>query len=113
MRKLLWLLPMVWAAVLLLSWEAWAQPYIVCDPQATITYYKVTGAAWVPATVPAQADGSIKMSITTAPGGTSNLNFSACRDVDPIWGEQCSDTAPFSFSRPAKPATPVGAKLVK
>ena len=24
MRKLLWLLPMVWAAVLLLSWEAWA-----------------------------------------------------------------------------------------
>ena len=106
MKKLLIVLAMV-----LMATQAWANPFIVCDPQATVTHYKVTGAAWVPATVPAQTDGSIKMDISTAPVGTSNLNFSACRD-DAIWGEQCSVTAPFSFTRPGTPVAPTGAKLV-
>ena len=110
MRKMLWLIPVVWAAVLLLTWEAWANPFIVCDPQAGVTSYKVTGAAWVPPTVVAQADGSIKMDIAIAPVGTSNLTFRACI-IDPIWGEQCSVTAPFSFTRPGIPTIPGGVKL--
>lgn len=106
MKKLLIVLAMV-----LMASSAWANPFIVCDPQAGVTSYKVTGAAWATGTVPAQADGSIRMDIQGAPVGTSNLNFSACAD-DPIWGEQCSVTAPFSFTRPGIPAAPTGAKLV-
>ena len=112
MKKLLWLIPLVWAAVLLLSWEAYANPFIVCDPQTGVQYYKVTGGAWVVSPVTAQADGSVKMDIVAAPVGVSNLTFSACKD-DVIWGEQCSVTTPFSFTRPATPTIPVGAKLVK
>jgi hypothetical protein len=97
--------------ILLMASTVFANPFIVCDPQATVTHYKVTGATWVSATVPAQTDGSIKMDISIAPVGTSNLNFSACRD-DAIWGEQCSVTAPFSFTRPGTPVAPTGAKLV-
>ena len=78
-----------------------------------MTSYRVTGAAWVPATVPAQADGSIKMDISTAPIGTSNLNFSACaQEWDGVPGEVCSLTAPFSFTRRSAPATSTGVKLV-
>jgi len=109
MRKAVVIVVVVWAIVSLAE-LSWANPFIVCDPQATVTHYKVTGAAWVPSVVPAQPDGSIKMDIQTAPVGTSNLNFSACRE-DAIWGEQCSVTAPFSFTRPGAPATSTGVKL--
>lgn len=108
MKKLFWFLFLL---VMVPPCEsAWANPFIVCDPQAGVEFYKVTGAVWVPATVPAEADGSIKMDIQSAPVGTSNLNFSACIE-DPIWGELCSVTAPFSFTRPGTPAMPSGAKL--
>lgn len=96
--------------LVLMASAAWANPFIVCDPQTGITHYKVTGAAWIVSPVPAQTDGSIKIDISTAPVGTSNLNFSACLS-DSMWGELCSVTAPFSFIRPGIPATPTGVKL--
>ena len=99
-------------AILLFAAQALANPFIACDPQTGVQYYKVTGGAWVVSPVTAQADGSVKMDIVAAPVGVSNLTFSACIN-DPIWGEQCSVTAPFSFTRPATPTIPVGAKLVK
>jgi hypothetical protein len=107
MKKLLLCL-----AILLFAAPAWANPFIVCDPQTGVQYYKVTGGAWVVSPVTAQADGSVKMDIVAAPVGVSNMTFSACKD-DVIWGEQCSVTTPFSFTRPATPTIPVGAKLVK
>lgn len=109
MNKRYWMIAVL--TVLLMVSSAWANPFIVCDPQAGVTHYKVTGAAWVVSPIPAQADGSIKMDVVSAPVGTSNLNFSACRD-DGIWGELCSVTAPFSFIRPGTPATSTGVKLV-
>ena len=99
-------------AMVSFSTLAAANPFIVCDPQAGVQYYKVTGASWVVSPVTAQADGSIKMDISAAPTGTSNLNFSACLN-DSVWGELCSATAPFSFTKPSAPVTPVGVKLVK
>lgn len=97
--------------VLALVGTASANPFIVCDPQTGVTHYKATGPAWVPATnIPAQADGSLKMDIATSPVGTSNMTFSACMG-DPMWGELCSSTTPFSFTRPGKPTLPVGVKL--
>lgn len=97
-------------AILLIASPVWANPFIVCDPQAGVTHYKVAGAAWVSASVPAQTDGSIKMDVANAPVGTSNLTFKACL-IDAIWGEQCSASAPFTFTKPGMPNIPVGVKL--
>lgn len=97
-------------AILLIASPVWANPFIVCDPQAGVTHYKVAGAAWVSASVPAQADGSLKMDVSAAPVGSSSLTFKACI-VDPIWGEQCSVTAPFTFTRPGVPTVPAAVKL--
>lgn len=90
-----------------------AAPFMVCDPQAGITTYKLTGPAWVPATVVAQADGSIKMDLASAAIGVTSLTVSACLAFDPLWpDERCSVPAtPFSFTRPASPVTPKNIKL--
>lgn len=104
MKKLLILL------FLLIPSLAWSAPFLVCDPQAGVTEYHVTGATWVTAIVPAEADGSIRMDVSSAPVGQSNLYFQAC-NVDPVWGVQCSISAPFGFTRPAMPALPEGLKL--
>lgn len=100
------------AVCLMLPVVCMASPFIVCDPQTGVTHYKVTGAPWVSSPVPAQADGSIKMDISTAPVGTSNLSFVACRTQEP-WGEVCSTATPFSFTRPASPQIPVNFRLEK
>lgn len=90
-----------------------ASPWIVCDSQVGVTYYKVTGAGWVPVTnITAQADGSIKMDIAAATVGTSNLNFVACKTTTE-WGEVCSTATPFSFTRPSAPAVPQNFRLEK
>lgn len=91
---------------------AMASPFIVCDPQTGVQYYKVTGAGWVASPVTAQPDGSIKMDIATATVGTSNLNFVACMTTTE-WGEVCSTATPFSFTRPASPAVPQNFRLEK
>jgi len=90
-----------------------ASPFIICDPQTGVQYYKVTGAGWVPVTnVTAQPDGSIKMDIAAATVGTSNLNFVACMTTTE-WGEVCSTATPFSFTRPTSPAVPQNLRLEK
>jgi hypothetical protein len=89
-----------------------AGPYLVFDAQTGVTSYKVTGPAWVPTTpVAAQPDGSLKMDVSAATIGTSNLTVQGCW-TDAIWGEQCSSTVPFTFTRPGKPLAPTGGKLV-
>lgn len=98
-------------AVLAMAMTAQAAPYIVCDPQAGVTSYAITGPSWVPATVTAQPDGSIRMDIANATVGNNSLGFRACKN-DPIWGTQCSASSPFSFVRPAAPVVPGGLSLV-
>jgi hypothetical protein len=90
---------------------AGASPYIVCDPQAGVQSYEVGGATWVTPNVPAQPDGSIKMDISGAPVGQSDLTFKACYN-DPIWGRYCSASSPFTFTRPTPPVAPKLLKLV-
>lgn len=88
----------------------WAAPFLVCDPQAGVTHYKVTGPAWVVSPVAAQADGSIRMDVSASTIGTNALTVAACK-TDVTWGELCSVTVPFSFIRPASPTTPANTKL--
>ena len=85
-------------------------PFLVCDPQTGVTLYKLTGPAWVPTSVPAQADGSLKMDVATSTVGSNSLTVSACW-TSLEWGEQCSDVVPFVFIRPSKPIIPGNIKL--
>lgn len=85
-------------------------PFLVCDPQAGITSYKLTGPAWVPATSTAIADGSIRMDVAAATVGSNALTVAACK-TDPIWGELCSAPTNFTFTRPASPGGAANIKL--
>jgi len=95
---------------ILLASVSWAAPFLVCDPQTGVTLYKLTGPAWVPATKVAEADGSLKLDVSGATIGSNSLTVSACWTIAP-WGEQCSTSVPFVFTRPASPITPTNTRL--
>lgn len=95
---------------LLLSSLATAAPFMVCDPQAGVTFYKLTGPAWLPTNVPAQPDGSLRVDVATAIVGVNNTTVQACRTTSE-WPEVCSAAVPFVFTRPAAPSSPAGIKL--
>lgn len=82
-----------------------AAPWLVCDPQAGVTSYNVTGQSFAPTVQPAIADGSIKMDLASAPSGETALLVSACF-VDSIWGRYCSVSTPFTLTRPTVPPVP-------
>jgi len=108
-RIILWL-SVVLIAVLVGVSISYASPFLVCDPQTDVTLYKLTGPAWVPASVPAQPDGSIRMDVSAALTGSNSLTVAACNN-DPIWGELCSPFVPFSFTRPSVAAPPANIRL--
>lgn len=85
---------------------------VVCDPQAGVTSYNVTGPSWAPSVVPAEANGSINMNIDASLEGLNNFQFVACKD-DVLWGRLCSTPTPFSYERPSNPVAPLGTKLAK
>lgn len=89
-----------------------ASPFLVCDPQATVTHYKITGDAFWTGNIPAQADGSLRTDLATIPVGVHTVQAVACRTGDG-WPEVCSGpTLPFSFVRPGVPVIPGGVKLL-
>ena len=100
------------AMVLFIPALVFADPFLECDPQTGVTSYTITGPEWVPASVPAQPDGSIKMDVAAAANGSNPLTVSACND-DPIWGQVCSDSVPFDCIRPVPPSTPENIKLTQ
>jgi len=99
-------------AILLFPIQALCAPFLVCDPQTGVTTYKLTGMpAPLPATVTAQTNGSLRQDMTTSPSGSFNITVAACK-ADILWGEVCSATVPFSFTKPSAPTTPATVKLV-
>jgi hypothetical protein len=97
-------------AALALAAAAHAAPWLVCDPQAGVDYYELTGPAWVPVTVQAQPDGSIRMDVSGAYVGVNALTVRACADQGELWG--CSEAVPFEFTRPEKVNIPSGFRIV-
>lgn len=97
-------------AILAMAVSVQAAPFLVCDPQAGVTSYKLTGLPFVTALVPAQPDGSIKLDVAPVATGTNNITVAACI-VDPVWGEACSAAAPFSFTRPSAAESPLNIRL--
>lgn len=107
MKKIIFIL-----AFLCVGATAHAAPFLVCDPQANVDYYVITG-------LPAPIDGSrvipdqtgtfgFRLDLGTLPvGGPYTVRAKACNTV---WG--CSaDSSPFVFSRPAQLGVPVGTRL--
>ena len=99
MKKLL-----IVIAVLLFATSASAAPFLVCDPQAGVAGYEITGLG-EPVSFVAQADGSLKYDLASVPNGTYTLTVAACN----VWG--CSSTAPFGFSKQV-PSAPAGLRIV-
>lgn len=89
-----------------------AGPYLICDPQAGITIYQISGASWVSATVPAQTNGSIKMDMANSPTGTFTLAVKACRPGLQWPAEECSAPVNFTYTRPSPPQVPAGLGLI-
>ena len=73
--------------------QAQAGPFLVCDPQAGVTSYALTGPGWVPATKTAEANGSLRLDLASSVAGANSLTVKAC-NVDPVWGTQCSASVP-------------------
>lgn len=103
------------ALLLIFATAALAAPFVVCDPQAGVTHYKLTGPAWVPATVPAQPDGSLKLDVAASVDGVNAITVAACIAAGPQpdgWPvERCSIFVPFSFTRPSPPASTKAIRL--
>jgi len=99
--------------MILVATTVFASPFLVCDPQAGVQTYQLTGPSWVVTTpISAQADGSIRYDVASAVVGTNSLTVRACKS-DPIWGAVCSTPVPFSFVRPAATlSVPSGLGLV-
>lgn len=73
------------------------------DANPGVTNYKVSNSGtvqWIQASVVAQSNGALKVSVNAAPQGSNTISYFTCK-TDPIWGETCT-TAPtnFTFVRP-------------
>jgi hypothetical protein len=102
MKKLLVL------GMILFATSVMANPFLVSDPPLTgetqPNLYKITGPGWVPPSCTVAPDGSLSADLSASPIGTTQLTVVACNN-DPVWGEVCSDPSPFTYTRPARPAT--------
>ena len=92
------------AFTLLIVAKSNAAPFLVCDPQAGVVGYEITGLVGEPVTFVAQPDGSLKYDLASAPNGENNIQIAACN----VWG--CSSTVPFVFNK-AIPAAPAGLRI--
>jgi hypothetical protein len=90
--------------VLAMAGMVGAAPFLICDPQAGVTYYSITGDPYWTASVPAQGDGSLRTDLATIPVGAHTIQVVACN----IWG--CSTPSPFTFSK-SVPALPVNTRV--
>jgi hypothetical protein len=80
--------------------------HLVCDPPPAPLpdSYVFTGMP-APLTNTAtgasvKADGSLYLDVSTMPTGSYSITVKACK-TDPVWGQACSATVPFTLVRPA------------
>lgn len=99
------------AMILCIGSTAFAAPFLVCDPQAGVEYYVVTGlpAAIDASRIPPDASGTFGFKLDLGPlaVGSYTVKAKACAGV---WG--CSaDSSPFVFTKPALSTAPVNVRL--
>jgi hypothetical protein len=98
------------ALMIAISVPCFANAKRACDPNAGVTRYTLTGPSWLPTTVAAQWDGSLKVDVTVAAVGTTSVTLKACI-VDLIWGTVRNTAVSFSFPRPGSPFATTGPEL--
>ena len=87
-------------SILIVTTNSYAAPYAISDAQTDITSYVLSGPVWVPTTLKAETNGSLKLDVANAIVNVStSITVSPCIS-DPIWGEACGAPVPFSFTRP-------------
>lgn len=91
--------------VLLFASQAFAAPFLKCDPQAGVEYYSVVENGST-TTVTAEADGAIKMDLSGVAVGSHSITVAACN----VWG--CSEYVPFSYTKSVV-TTPASLKIGK
>lgn len=91
-------------AFMLVASTSFAAPFLVCDPQAGVVGYEISGLVGEPVSFIAQPDGSLKYDLASVNNGTYTLTVAACN----MWG--CSSTVPFVFNK-AIPAAPAGLRI--
>jgi hypothetical protein len=98
-RKLLWLIPLVWAVVLLLCVNVQAEPFLVCDPQTDADgyMYKLNGGAEVivPYTTAVMGGRTVAVIADLAPLPIGPFSFQV--KAYSIWGQ--SSEVPFAASK--------------
>ena len=91
--------------IVLFASQAWSAPFLVCDPQAGVVGYEITGLGDKINFI-AQQDGSLRYDLASIQSGTYNLTVAACN----MWG--CSAaTAADPFTK-AVPSAPAGLRIV-
>jgi hypothetical protein len=99
-KKVLFTVVVLLVFGLFIAWGAQAKPFIVCDPQAGVQGYEITGIPGVPGMVAATVDGAIKYDLAGIPIGTYNATIKPCN----VW--DCGEAAvmpPFTKTVPVKP----------
>lgn len=97
--------------ILLIPASLSAAPFLVCDPQAGVDYYLITGDPYWTTFVPAQPDGSIRSDVAAIGFGGHTIQLQACKAASTTEVGGCSDPTPFTFSK-TKPAASVNIRLV-
>jgi len=102
MKKLL----MIFFGFILMPMLAFADPYLVCDPQTNVTHYVITGDINI--TVPATdlGDGTVRLQYDLA--GIAAKPYDLQVKAKNIWGE--SVAVPFDFVK-ALPAVPAAIRI--
>jgi hypothetical protein len=83
---------------------------LICDPQPGVDYYVITGASWFPQPIPAQPDGSLKVSVDETPIGVTPIQIQACTNK---FGGVCGDPTGYDLDRPTIPLRPANMRLIK
>jgi hypothetical protein len=65
-----------------------------------------------PAFVNPDGTKQLKYDVGYVSSGAHSLTVKACKS-DNVWGEICSDSVPFDFSKPTPAAPPSGLKLIR
>ena len=103
--------------LLLIPVLAGAEPFLVCDPQADVTQYRLEWAGGATEDVNAEADGSIRYDVVSVAVGDNSGNIYAGKpyEIDgvPQEGYEWSDPSPFVLGRPSKPSSVTNIRLIK
>lgn len=118
MKKVVCIMKYLLAALLCLySVNAWAAPFVVCDPYPTtvtqpdgFTVILDNGASVDSPAQTVTGGKRLHHDISGVSSGSHTMRIKAYKN-DAVWGRLESDEAVFTFVRPASPGKPAGIGL--